>query len=95
MKKKKEGEKGKNSKDNSKGKNIGKKKSREKWAWKQAPPKPLTKIFEGKTYYWCPIHNVWTLHKPNKCKEKAKHEPEGTAATMMPTSPSSSNKSLL
>ena len=27
-----------------------------------------TKVFEGKTYYFCPKHKAWTLHKPSECR---------------------------
>ena len=39
--------------------------------WKQKRPKPgepqvMTK--NGRQYYWCKWHNLWTAHKPEKCK---------------------------
>ena len=47
------------------------------YAWKLIPPKdkePSIKRMsvEGKTktYYWCPNHLQWTLHKPSECKRK-------------------------
>ena len=27
-----------------------------------------TKTFENKTYYFCPNHKAWTLHKPEECR---------------------------
>jgi hypothetical protein len=46
-----------------------------KYAWKHIPPKagePVIKkmLVEGqsKTYYWCPHHLQWTIHKPSECK---------------------------
>lgn len=44
-----------------------------KWAWKTIKPAqgdPLSKEFQGKTYYWCPKHEAWTAHKPEDCKGK-------------------------
>ena len=57
-----------------------KKKSNDKWAWKNKPPKDTdtmennayTKMFESKKYFWCTNHNngsgMWTLHHPNECE---------------------------
>ena len=57
-----------------------KKKTSDKWAWKNKPPKEsdskenneFVKTFEGKKYYWCLNHNngagMWTLHHPNDCE---------------------------
>ena len=49
-----------------------KKKTSDKWAWKNKPPKDNVKTFEGKKYYWCLHHNngarMWTLHHPNDCE---------------------------
>ena len=59
-------------KDNKKNKKSDKSKKDKdsKWAWKKAPPAngESTKTFEGKTYYWCPKHKAWTLHKPSECR---------------------------
>jgi hypothetical protein len=40
-------------------------------AWKRIPPsegESKTKIFETRTYHWCPTHNSWTMHTPSECK---------------------------
>jgi hypothetical protein len=46
-----------------------------KYAWKYIPPKagePTMKRMnvegQAKTYYWCPHHQQWTIHKPTECK---------------------------
>ena len=41
-----------------------------KWAWKMIAPKhgERTKVFEGKTYFWCKYHKKWTLHKSTECR---------------------------
>jgi hypothetical protein len=46
-----------------------------KYAWKYIPPKAgelVTKKMnvegQAKTYYWCPHHQQWTIHKPSECK---------------------------
>ena len=42
-----------------------------KWAWRAVAPKqgePTSKVYEGKTYYWCPKHGFWTNHKPEECR---------------------------
>lgn len=52
--------------------------SKDKWAWKEVPPKEgegKTKTVNGKEYHWCPNHEAWTLHTPKECKKKPK-EPE-------------------
>ena len=52
-------------------------KNKKKWAWKTTPPRPgqkHTKVFEGRTYHWCPNHNCWTMHKPVDCKKKKEEE---------------------
>ena len=39
--------------------------------WKKKAPTgndPHTKVVEGKTYYWCTHHTLWTAHKPSECK---------------------------
>ena len=40
--------------------------------WKRVPPEPdepHTKVTkQGKWMHWCPHHQLWTLHKPDKCK---------------------------
>ena len=53
------------------------KKNDDKWAWKDVPPskgEKHEKTFESKTYYWCPYHKKWTLHKPEECRLKDKQE---------------------
>ena len=27
-----------------------------------------TKKVNGKTYFWCPTHQAWTIHRPEECK---------------------------
>ncbi len=49
-------------------------------------------VFEGKTYYWCPVHHAWTLHKPDECNKKSKREQEGTAGATSTTTTSTSNR---
>ena len=69
-----------------------KKKTNEKWAWKNKPPKDtdgkqgnaFVKTFKGKKYYWCLHHNnsvgMWTLHHPNDCEaSKASPSPSTNA----------------
>jgi hypothetical protein len=48
-----------------------------KYAWKLIPPKdsePTVKrvLIDGKTktYYWCPNHHQWTIHKPTECRRQ-------------------------
>ena len=64
-------------------KDKAKKGNEEKWAWKKVPPVngETTKVFEGKTYYWCPKHNAWTLHKPSECRLKDPSDNEDKNAT--------------
>ena len=63
-------------KDQNKNKTKNKKKNKtdkdNKWAWKEVAPKngEKTKKYSGKTYYWCPNHNAWTLHTPEQCNKK-------------------------
>ena len=62
--------------DKPKGKGKPKKsniKNDSKWAWKDIAPKngEKTKKFSGKTYYWCPHHKAWTLHKPEECNKRS------------------------
>ena len=57
-----------------------KKKTNDKWAWKNKAPKEtdakerdaFVKTFENKKYFWCTNHNngegMWTLHHPNECE---------------------------
>lgn len=43
-----------------------------KWAWKDIKPRAnqsQEKTFEGKTYHWCPHHEMWTLHHPSECRQ--------------------------
>jgi hypothetical protein len=56
---------------NNEGKGKGKDK-KGKYDWKkEAPPagKPHTYVWpdNGKTYYWCPNHKAWTIHRPEEC----------------------------
>jgi hypothetical protein len=40
------------------------------YAWKRiAPSEGNTKVtkFEDRTYYWCVIHIMWTIHKEEEC----------------------------
>lgn len=42
-------------------------------AWKKKAPSgnsPKEKDVEGKHYYWCPHHKLWTMHKPEDCRKK-------------------------
>jgi hypothetical protein len=42
-----------------------------KYAWQKVPPAssdPTSKVFEDRTYYWCPNHKSWTMHSPAECK---------------------------
>jgi hypothetical protein len=46
---------------------------KDEWKWKRVPPEEndaKTKKFKGKTYHWCPNHNIWCLHKASECKLK-------------------------
>lgn len=39
--------------------------------WKKKPPRDgesHTKTVSNKTYYWCPAHMAWTIHKPAECR---------------------------
>ena len=58
-------------------------KNESKWAWKLKKPTDLssTKEFEGKTYYWCPNHEKWTLHKPSECQKKSEGTTESATNT--------------
>ena len=59
-------------------------KYKDKWAWKEVPPKegePKVKQVNGKTYHWCRYHNAWTIHTEEECnlkdkKPKAKEQEE-------------------
>ena len=48
----------------------GKQTKAEKWAWKKIPPKDnkKNKVVGPNTYYWCPKHSMWTVHRPEDCK---------------------------
>ena len=46
-----------------------------KYAWKYISPKDGESVIKrvnvegkSKTYYWCPHHQQWTIHKPSECK---------------------------
>ena len=62
--------KGKSNKQKKGKKSKQKKDNDSKWAWKKVPPAngETTKDFESKTYYFCPKHKAWTLHKPSECR---------------------------
>lgn len=47
-------------------------KNKAKWAWKAIPPTAgeTTKVYNTKTYNWCPHHKAWTEHHPNDCTLK-------------------------
>ena len=52
----------------------------DKWAWKKVPPKSgasNNRQFQKKTYYWCPQHKLWCLHKPEDCRlgQEEKNQP--------------------
>lgn len=52
---------------------------RDEWRWKRVQPgdaEAKTKKFKGKTYHWCPNHNIWCLHKASECKLKQKETGE-------------------
>ena len=80
----------KKTKDLKKTKESLKKKTTDKWAWKNKPPKEndskednaFVKSFEGKKHFWCTNHNsrvgMWTLHHPKECEA-------GKASTGMTT----------
>ena len=49
-------------------------------AWKKIPPQqgdPESKIFEEQTYYWCPNHQAWCMHRA----EVYTYKPEATGST--------------
>ena len=70
----------KKTKDQKMMKESTKKKSTDKWAWKNKHPQDndskkdnaFVKSFEGKKYFWCANHNngagMWTLHHPKDCE---------------------------
>jgi hypothetical protein len=40
------------------------------WGWKKKDPKSgevQIKTHSGKTYHWCPQHELWLPHKPEDC----------------------------
>jgi hypothetical protein len=46
---------------------------KDEWKWKRVPPgenDSKTKKFRGKTYNWCPNHQLWCFHKASECKLK-------------------------
>jgi len=62
---------------NVKPKNNSKKKQDKSYAWKKVPPKSgQSKIMkrDSKTYYWCPEHLAWCVHKPSECNLKKERE---------------------
>ena len=74
--------------------NNKKKKSNDKWAWKNKPPKDSdpkendahVKNFESKKYFWCKNHNngagMWTLHHPNECESGTGNDRATTNANL-------------
>ena len=65
-----------NNKSPNSGNNGGKSKKKKgtndsKWEWKKVPPSEgeTSKNFEGKTYFYCPKHKAWCLHKPSECRK--------------------------
>ena len=87
QKKWKDNQKKKKKDDKSKGSN---KSDNKKWKWKSVAPKnneSKTKVFEGKTYFWCPHHKKWTLHKPDECrlKDRQDHNQEEGTSTQAET----------
>lgn len=47
------------------------------YAWKKIPPKSgQSQVLkrDSKTYYWCPEHLAWCIHKPNECHLKKERE---------------------
>ena len=65
-KKGKGGKKSNKKKSTSKNKDI----NDAKWVWKKVPPVngETVKNVDNKTYYFCPHHKAWTLHKPSDCR---------------------------
>jgi len=50
-------------------------KKKGKPAWMTVKPKvgdPNQKVVDKKTYYWCPKHQSWGIHKPQECRGKGK-----------------------
>ena len=66
--------KGKDSSSSAKDSKSQSKKSDDKWAWKDVPPKAneTIKHFDGKDYHWCKHHNKWCVHKESECRLKDK-----------------------
>ena len=74
--------------------NNKKKKSNDKWAWKNKPPKDsdpkendaYVKNFESKKYFWCKNHNngagMWTLHHPTECESGTGNDRATTNANL-------------
>jgi hypothetical protein len=47
------------------------------WAWKKQELKQgesHIKNYSGKTYHWCPYHELWSLHKKDECLLKEEKE---------------------
>lgn len=70
------------------------KRSDERFAWKEKKVPGKEKITKNnKTYYWCPHHKAYTIHKPDECrldpkkqkKEKDKEEAPVTGMTALYT----------
>jgi hypothetical protein len=58
--------------------NMGKKNANDREGWKLIPPKKgesWKKIVDGKTYHWCPNHNMWTIHPVAECRLGKGKEP--------------------
>lgn len=71
-------EKQKRKGSNSSNKNSKAKRTRDEWKklneWKFVKPKKkdsdtITRE-NGKTYHWCPHHQMWTIHTAEKCDKK-------------------------
>jgi hypothetical protein len=62
---------GKDKKGKGKGNGKGKKGKGKRPEWMTTPPatgEKHEKVVKDKTYYWCPNHEMWTVHKPDDCK---------------------------
>ena len=47
-------------------------------AWMTTPPgegEPTSKMMHGKEYHWCPKHEAWGRHVPEKCEGKGYRPP--------------------
>ena len=60
-------------KGNGKKGNKNKQRQKQDEELKKKPPadgEPTVKTVKGKSYYWCPEHMAWTMHKPDDCRLK-------------------------